>query len=211
MVVAAMGVESASQEVLDRLRKQLKTEHIMRCADILAKTNIVPKMNFMVGLPDETEEDMIKTYQLAVKLRKMFRKSCVTISPFRPYPGSPLYDKVVAEYGYSPPSSLEGWAKLSQEEISEGRGYESFLKHRWIKNPKKLRSMQCLYDFIAWYQPRKDDNFFGKTLNRLVYLQFRFDFYSLALIERYLYLRLASAASIFERLIRRLKGRHGHA
>jgi radical SAM superfamily enzyme YgiQ (UPF0313 family) len=211
MVVAAMGVESASQEVLDRLRKQLKVEQIMKCADILAKTNIVPKMNFMVGLPDETEGDMMKTYQLAVKLRRMFRKSCVTISPFRPYPGSPLYDKVVAEYGYSPPSSLEGWARLSQDEFSEGRGYESFLKYKWIKSPKKLRSMQCLYDFIAWYQPRKDDNLCGKILNWAVFLQFRHNFYHLALVERYLYLRLAAAVSFLGRLIKRTKRRCGHA
>lgn len=184
MVIAAIGVESASQEVLDRLNKQLKVEQIIKCVEILSKTKIVPKLHFMVGLPGETQEDIKKTYQLAAKIRKMVRVSCVGVSPFRPYPGSPLYDQVVSEYGYSPPSSLGDWARLSQEEFSEGVGYESFEKYRWIKNPRRLKAMQCAYRQIASYDPRKDDRLYGRLRNFIAFTRFHFDFFGFVYPEK---------------------------
>jgi anaerobic magnesium-protoporphyrin IX monomethyl ester cyclase len=184
MVSAAMGVESASQETLDRLNKQLKVEHIIKAAEILSRTNIVPKMNFMVGLPGETRKDIDRTYQLAVRLRKMVRKSCVTISPFRPYPGSPLYDQAVSEYGYSPPSSLKDWARLSQAEFAEGVGYESFEKYKWIENPRRLKAMQCVYNEIAWHKPQRDDKIHGKARNFIGFTRFRLNFFLFAFLEK---------------------------
>lgn len=177
MVVAAMGVESASQKILDKLDKQLKVDQIIKAVEILSKTNIVPKMNFMVGLPGETETDIKKTYDLAIRLRKMARKSCVTISPFRPYPGSPLYDHIIAEYGYKPPSSLSEWAKLSEEELSESRGYESFEHYRWIQKPRKLKYMQSVYTEVSWYRPSRDDTFLGYLMRAMVSASFFCDFY----------------------------------
>lgn len=61
MVVVAMGVESASQDILDRLKKNMKVEQIVKAVEILSKTNIVPKLSFMVGLPGETEKEIRKT------------------------------------------------------------------------------------------------------------------------------------------------------
>lgn len=187
MIVAAMGVESASQDTLDRLNKQLKVEHIIKATEILSKTNIVPKMNFMVGLPGETQKDIDKTYRLAVRLRRMIRKSCITISPFRPYPGSPLYDQIVSEYGYSPPSSLRDWAKLSQAKFAEGVGYESFEKYKWIENPRRLKIMQCVYNEIAWYKPQRDDKIHGKIRNFIGFMRFRLNFFLFAFLEKKLF------------------------
>lgn len=182
MVVAAMGVESASQKILDKLNKQLKVDQIIKAMEILSRTNIVPKMNFMVGLPGETEKDIKKTYDLAIRLRKIARKSCVTISPFRPYPGSPLYDHIVAEYGYKPPSNLSEWAKVSEEELSDGRGYESFEHYRWIQKPRKLKYMQSVYTEISWYRPARDGTFLGYVIRAIVSASFLCDFYLFAYV-----------------------------
>ncbi|MFH0771924.1 MAG: radical SAM protein [Candidatus Omnitrophota bacterium] len=200
MVVAAMGVESASQRILDKLNKQLRVEQIIKAAEILSKTNIVPKMNFMTGLPGETEDDIKKTYRLAVRLRKMIGKSCVTISPFRPYPGSPLYDQIVREYGYSPPSTLEDWARLSQSEFAEGVGYESFERYKWIKNPGKLKAMQCVYGEIAWYRPQRDDKLHGKIRSFIAFMRFKFDFFLFVFLEKRFFDDLSRLKSFIKRL-----------
>ncbi len=184
MVVAAMGVESASQEILDKLNKQLKVDQIIKAMEILSRTNIVPKMNFMVGLPGETGKDIKKTYDLAIRLRKMAPKSCVTISPFRPYPGSPLYDHIIAHYGYKSPSSLEDWARLSEKELCESSGYESFEHYRWIEKPKKLKMMQSVYTGFSWYRPSRDNTFIGAVTRAMVIASFRYDFYYSAYFGR---------------------------
>lgn len=153
MVVAAMGVESASQEMLDKLNKELRVEQIVKGAELLSKTNIVPKMNFMVGLPGETKEDINKTYKLAVKIRRIVKRSCVSVSTFRPYPGSPLYDEIVSKYGYSPPSSLKDWSRLSEKEFTESVGYESYENYKWIHSPRRLKAMRHVYNRIDRHRP----------------------------------------------------------
>ncbi len=205
MIVAAMGVESASQEILDMLKKQMRVEQIIKAMEILSRTNIVPKMNFMVGLPGESPEQIKQTYRLAVRLRTMAKKSCVTISPFRPYPGSPLYEKIVAEYGYRPPQSLAEWTHLSETEFDEGRGYESFKNYRWIENPKRLLSMQRVYEGISWYQPSSSDTLYGRIRQAIAIRRFRSDNFSWIFLEAYLFSLLSRGLRLFRKLRRAIR------
>jgi len=180
MVVAAMGVESASQSMLDKLQKNLKVEQIIKTAEILAKTNIVPKMNFMVGLPGESQADIQKTYELAVKIRKLVKKSCVSVTPFKPYPGSQLYDEIVNNYGYQPPQSLKDWAHLSEKEFTESAGYESFRNYKWIEHPKKLLATEYAYNQMAWHRP----SFYGRLRSKISMLRFDLNFFALIGLEK---------------------------
>lgn len=153
MIVVAMGAESASKEMLDKLRKNLKVEQMIKAVEILSKTNIVPKMNFMVGLPGETEADIKKTFQLAFRLRRMVKKSCISVVSFRPYPGSELYDELVSKYGYVPPSNLRDWTKLSERELRESTGYESFEHYKWVENRRDLEARLSVYNNVSMYNP----------------------------------------------------------
>ena len=207
MVVAAIGVESASQEILDKLQKNLKVEQTIKAAEILSKTNIVPKMNFMVGLPGETKEDVRKTYKLAVKLRKMIKKSCVTISPFRPYPGSQLYDEIVNKYGYTPPSSLKEWARISRKELIESDGYESFEKYKWIEDPGSFRKMLYVYNNIAWYDPNLNNTLKGKLQSWVSFKRFDLNFFSFIWLEK----KLLAFLSWIKRLTVIIKGKFCNA
>lgn len=196
MIVAAMGVESASPWVLDKLKKNLKVEQIIKAAEILSKTNIVPKMNFMVGIPGESQADIEKTYQLAMKIRKMAKKSCVTVVPFKPYPGSQLYDEIVSEYGYSPPSNLRDWAKLSKREFVESVGYESFENYKWIENIPRLKTIQYVYNQIAWYNPR----IYGRIRSSISFIRFRFNFFFFLFFEKRFFGRLSKIKSFIDQL-----------
>ena len=199
MIVAAMGVESASQDILDKLKKQMKVESIMKAVEVLSKTDIVPKMNFMVGLPGETREEIEKTYKLAVEIRKKAKKSCVTISPFRPYPGSQLYEQCINEYGYKPPSSLAEWAALSRDDLVEGRGYESFENYKWIKDPVRLKAMQGIYEEIAWYRPQRDERWHGKLRNLIAYWRFKTGYFGLVRLEKGFFDMLSSLKRLLSR------------
>ena len=136
---------------------------------------------------------------MAVDIRRRVKRSCVTVSPFRPYPGSQLYDQCIREYGYVPPSSLKEWATLSREDLVEGRGYESFESYRWIKNPGRLKAMQGIYEEIAWYRPLRDERLYGRIRNFIAFMRFKFDFFWLASAEKRLFRFLSEVKSIFLR------------
>lgn len=202
LVVAAMGVESGSQRILDKLKKNLKVEQIIKAAEILAKTNnIVTKMNFMVGLPSETEEEMEKTFQLATRLRKIAKRSYITVIPFRPYPGSELYDELVSEYGYNPPDSLSKWAKLSERELVDSQGYETFDGYTWIKNMRRLKTMLYVYDKIAWYRPK----LYRRIRSGISIIRLRFDFFGLVDFEKRFFELLARIKYNIKELLYKIK------
>ncbi|NUO09353.1 MAG: radical SAM protein [Candidatus Brocadia sp.] len=60
-VMMGIGAESGSQRVLDFLKKGITVEQIENAARILNKHRIVSEFSFMIGLPYETSDDMLKT------------------------------------------------------------------------------------------------------------------------------------------------------
>jgi radical SAM superfamily enzyme YgiQ (UPF0313 family) len=56
----------------------------------------------MIGIPEETEEDILKTLQFIEELRPNY----CTLSIFTPYPGTVLYDQLLREGKLSPDADL---------------------------------------------------------------------------------------------------------
>jgi radical SAM superfamily enzyme YgiQ (UPF0313 family) len=86
------GIESGSQKVLDRLKKDQTLGQIQTAVDNAKKAGIeIVHGFFVVGNPDETEEDMRQTFRFASKLRIDsfgFNRLCV-------YRGTPLWQEYV--------------------------------------------------------------------------------------------------------------------
>ena len=53
-----VGVESGSQEMLDRLQKDMKLEQVRVTADMCARHGVGAIFNFIVGFPGESEQSM---------------------------------------------------------------------------------------------------------------------------------------------------------
>jgi radical SAM superfamily enzyme YgiQ (UPF0313 family) len=96
-----LGIESGSPKSLLRLNKQITVEQI-REKVALAKKYVRVFGFFMIGIPGESEEDVLETFEFAKSL-ELDRWSW---SIYSPLPGSPLYDELVAE-GRVKPSSLD--------------------------------------------------------------------------------------------------------
>ena len=86
------GIEAGSQEVLDELNKKNDLTHVKQVIKWSHKYKLNPAGFFILGLPEETKEDMEKTIKLALSLDLHFAK----FSGFVPYPGTPLYEKLLA-------------------------------------------------------------------------------------------------------------------
>ena len=86
--IIMFGIESGSQKILDRLKKQQTLEQIEVAVKNAKKSGIeIVHGFFVVGSPDETEEDMKKTFKFAARLPLDtfgFNRLCV-------YRGTPLW------------------------------------------------------------------------------------------------------------------------
>jgi radical SAM superfamily enzyme YgiQ (UPF0313 family) len=145
MVIAVMGVESASQRTLDRLDKKMKVESITVALEILSKTRIIPRLSFMVGIPGETEDDIKQTYQFAVMLKEKYPLCQPLVTPFRLFPGSKFYELAVSKYGYKSPESLIEWVENADKEYCESVGYQNPKDYVWVANAKKFESRHKIF------------------------------------------------------------------
>ncbi len=113
-----VGVESGSQEMLDRLQKDMKLEQVRATADMCTRHGVGAIFNFIVGFPGESEQSMQATLALAKELRRSNPDFETPIFYYRPYPGNPMAE-LSAERGYVFPRGLEQWADF---DYVAGRG-----------------------------------------------------------------------------------------
>ena len=84
------GIESASQKILNKMKKQIKIKQIIKIAEELKKRDIPFIYSFMFGLP----WDSFKSFKEIVRLRKILGASnyhCIFLDAF---PGTPLFEEI---------------------------------------------------------------------------------------------------------------------
>jgi radical SAM superfamily enzyme YgiQ (UPF0313 family) len=87
------GIESGNDQILKALKKNFTVEDVKKAVLMAHKVGIVVDGMFMIGLPDETEENITQTIDFAVKLKLRY----AIFNIFVPYPGCELYDILKAE------------------------------------------------------------------------------------------------------------------
>jgi len=88
------GIESGVQRILKSIEKRTTLDIIRNTIEMVKrKSNIKVAGLFMIGLPGETVEDVETTIEFAKSLPIDFAQFSTTV----PYPGSPLFDQLVAQ------------------------------------------------------------------------------------------------------------------
>ena len=114
-----VGVESGSDRVLSSITKDFKVQHVLEVNHKLRKAGIIPVYSFMVGMPDETREDVERTLELMVRLRdenpqaKMYKMSL-----FVPMPGTRLYEYCCKNSEADFPKRLEEWSTYDYDHVN---------------------------------------------------------------------------------------------
>jgi len=135
-----VGVESGSQEMLDRLQKDMKLEQVRATADMCTRHGVGAIFNFIVGFPGESEQSMQATLALAKQLRRWNPAFETPIFYYRPYPGNPLAEQA-AQLGYVFPKGLEQWADfdyvggrgpwISSDQWKNVERFKFYTRHAW--------------------------------------------------------------------------------
>lgn len=196
-----LGFESGSERILQKLRKEITCQDIIKTAELLDEVGLGGEFSCMMGLPDEYEDDMKATLKLIQQIiERDSRSHFIILGPqvFRPYPGSMLYQECLG-YGMKEPSSLEEWADspylAPESNVIEAEFYP------WIRvSARRLN----VFTFYGWLWGAKSR---FKLVNKLVrrILKWRSRSYSFTMpFEMNVYyglkkFRLWSKANIFLR------------
>jgi len=158
-----VGVESGSNEVLKRIRKDIRIEQVFETAHKMLKFGIAGHFPFIVGFPDESEQDIQATLDSAKRLRSLSPDFLTPIYYFKPYPGSALVIEAV-QRGFRLPETLEAWAKfdyvagepgpwVSAEKFELIERFKFFHELAWSRISRGKRLLQSL----ARYRCRSDN------------------------------------------------------
>lgn len=81
------GIESADKNVLKQLGKNLNLKKAIQAIDKTKKIGISVNLFFMIGVPGETKESLIKS----ISFIKQTRPQIFGFAPFIPMPNTPIY------------------------------------------------------------------------------------------------------------------------
>jgi len=153
------GVESASQRILDMIKKQITPEQVRHAFSLAKKYNILTLGYFMIGFPTETREEAQATIDFAFELDPDFAMFHCLI----PVPGSEIYEQAIQSPGFfgdygrefaknpSPNFVWRSWSTTLTETEQFKLIRSAFLKFYFrpqyiIRSLKKLSSME---EFLA--------------------------------------------------------------
>ena len=98
-----IGIESGSEIVRKRINKLGVPDDVIRVATAILSADIDLKGYFIYGFPQETEEDYIKTFDLARRIKEISDKTAgkfrTSVFQFRPYHGTQLYNEIIENGG----------------------------------------------------------------------------------------------------------------
>ena len=90
---ALLGVESGSQELLDRMKKGISLEGVRRTVELAKKQGMTVHVAFILGTPGETLESARRTFEFAKELDPDY----VMFSVYIPTPGGELFERLKTE------------------------------------------------------------------------------------------------------------------
>jgi len=181
-----LGAESGSDTSLERMKKGITVEQILRVnRKLAAYPSLKPHYNILCGIPGETYEDLIKTKKL---MQTLIRDNpfCFlgAAADWKPLPGSLMTELAVREYGLELPKTLEEWAVVDTTDAKK-------IIHPWytrqINNYIKLLQLTGLFldhkiETILTMLPRqkmvflKMLLFLGRMYRPLLRLRLKLDF-----------------------------------
>lgn len=173
--VIDLGVESGSDKILKRIRKNITTKQIKKASEMIKRKGLWLHALFMVGIPGETEEDVRKT----INFIKEIRPDSVGLCTFAPHPGTELFDYLVAKGMIADPDDVTIYDHIGHHSTSynftENIQDERYKKLRdellelgtKVSTQLTFRKVRLAAQFLPWSEAAK----------RLKYLLKRFVIY----------------------------------
>jgi len=147
------GVESANQNTLCKINKNLTVKRISEECRWASQTGLEPHLTIMVGYPWETREDMMRTTELAKQLFRKGYARTLQATIVIPYPGTPLFEEckekdllLTEDWDEYDMKNAVIETPMSQKELKEivQTLYKCFLEPRYVA--RRLISIRSIDD-----------------------------------------------------------------
>ncbi|HEY6422138.1 MAG TPA: radical SAM protein, partial [Pseudonocardiaceae bacterium] len=128
----ALGIESGSERLLEYMGKRIAPEMTRSVVRRLTERGISVKGYFILGFPTETCEELDATVRLVYDLWDITERQPgrfrASVFEFRPYPGTPEWQRLIATGNYAPKQLLDYTAvDLTEGGVDEAmRGRDQF-------------------------------------------------------------------------------------
>jgi radical SAM superfamily enzyme YgiQ (UPF0313 family) len=160
-----VGVESGSQQLLDKINKKIMAEDILPSFRKLKKYDINVAANWMVGLPGEKYEDVLKTIKCIKEGLDLYDhdldKFKVHIYRFAPFPGTSLYNELKRKDVAMLPKSAREWGEYIYDKMKDG------LEPWNGTQGTSLCASTTFYLWKAYLQKEPLSTFLGKIVRKL--------------------------------------------
>jgi len=138
--VLQFGIESGSPRILDAIEKGITLEQIHLVNRCLAAYPIRVRYNFILGFPDETDEDVNATLSLISQLQEHNANvETPFVNLYTPYPGTKLYARAL-ELGFQEPQTPADWGRIT---------WSSGDQLAWLSEQQRTRLKDLNRQFFA--------------------------------------------------------------
>lgn len=164
-----VGVETGSADMMKRIKKDTTVDAVLETAAKCRQHDVAVIFSFIVGFPDETEDQVEATLGLIKTLRAMSPKFETPLFYYKPYPGSAL----AVDVGGEVPKTLEEWARFDYVAGAAGgwvspslyRRVERFkFYNRYAWGPES-RARNLLRPVARW---RMHNDFYGAPVEKFL-------------------------------------------
>jgi anaerobic magnesium-protoporphyrin IX monomethyl ester cyclase len=147
------AAESGSVEELRRIKKRVKIPRLLESMRSAVKLGIVVKTHLIFGLPDQSWNDVIRTFGFIVRVA-IAGAHDVGCYAFSPYPGSELYARLIAE-GRIDPEAPDYDLVLAHNVFTNYKLRRSWTQNlpEWSINPICLTGMAWFYGLQFLFRP----------------------------------------------------------
>jgi len=167
ITLLGIGVESGSNRILEKIKKNETIEKTFTANRKLAKFGINALFHFIYGFPEETKEDFILTFKAMHQiLQENPSYARVNLNRLIPNPGSQSYHECL-DKGWKSPNTIEQWAKI--------------MVKIWRRTPVYMDS-----ELARWIEPLKSIKFPTNTLPAVKQIEIAYKYRLLTIPFRYL-------------------------
>jgi radical SAM superfamily enzyme YgiQ (UPF0313 family) len=155
----ALGAESGSDDLLQRITNKTTVANTLESIRLLTRHGINQYLFFMVGYPDEPPDALEQTLALALEAKKINPNVELFLNFTTPLPGSEVFRVALERGEIDEPRAFEDWSRfdyvhanlsdISPEYVARVERFQKFL-HLAFPEEHSLIRFRPLLNFMSW-------------------------------------------------------------
>lgn len=164
------GVESVTQSGLDGFKKGIMVEESKKAIDLINKSDMISETSFILGMPDESEENIKQTLELAI----YYDPDMAFFLAATPWPYADMYGEVrahVRDFDYRHYNLVEPVIEpesMTREELKKSMD-KCFMNFYLRKMPRMKYLSPFKREFMGkLFRLLRDHSYLGNTIDSLM-------------------------------------------